>query len=136
LVFLWRGAFAAGLSCGLVVEKMLEVRATFDYRSRSLLEIGLYSFEEGSRDLYLEALFYDKFMRSVSKLGVLFQNRIDLLPEARVPASQLVLYHRRQSFGFGWSERCARNLVRTRGRVRGWLQLGTRILRDVGEIGR
>jgi hypothetical protein len=74
-----------------VLEKMLEVRATFNYRSRSLLEIGLYSFEERSRDLHLEALFYGKFIRSVSKLWVPFQNRIDFLSEARVPASQLVL---------------------------------------------
>ena len=51
-----------------VLEKMLEVGATFDYRSRSLLEIGLYSFEERSRGLHLEALFYGKFIRGVSKL--------------------------------------------------------------------
>jgi hypothetical protein len=72
---------------------MLEVRATFDYRSRSLLEIGLYSFEERS-DLHLEALFYGQSIGSVSKLWVLFQNQIDLPPEARVPVSQLVLNHR------------------------------------------
>jgi hypothetical protein len=75
----------------LVLEKMLEVGATFDYRSSSLLEIGLYSFEERSRDLV--ALFYGKFIHGVFKLRVLFQNRIDLLSEARVPASQLLLYH-------------------------------------------
>jgi hypothetical protein len=53
----------------------------------------LYSFEERTRDLHLEALFYGKFIRGVSKLWVLLQNRIDFLSEARIPASQLVLYH-------------------------------------------
>jgi hypothetical protein len=38
-----------------VVEKMLKVRATFDYSARSLLEIGLYSFEERSPDLHRSA---------------------------------------------------------------------------------
>jgi hypothetical protein len=46
---------------------MLEVRATFEYRSRSLLEIGLYSFEEWSPDLRLSALFQGDFIGSIAR---------------------------------------------------------------------
>jgi hypothetical protein len=55
-----------------VVEKMLKVRATFDYSARSLLEIGLYSFEERSPDLHRSAWFQGNFVRSAPKLRVLF----------------------------------------------------------------
>ena len=64
---------------GSVVEKMLKVRATFDYCSRSLLQVGLNSFQERSPDLHLSALFQGNFVRRVPKLRMLFQKRIDLL---------------------------------------------------------
>jgi hypothetical protein len=76
-----------------IVEKMLKVRATFDYRSRSLLQVRLYSFPEQSPDPHLSALFQGNFIRSVPNLRVLFQNRIDLLSEAHVRAPQIVFGH-------------------------------------------
>lgn len=40
-----------------IVEKMLKVWATFDYGSRSLFKVGLYSFQERSPHRHLSALF-------------------------------------------------------------------------------
>jgi hypothetical protein len=58
---------------------MFKVRAPFDYRSRSLLQIGLYSFQERRAKPHPSALFQGEFICSIPKVRVLFKNRIDLL---------------------------------------------------------
>jgi hypothetical protein len=74
-----------------VVEKVLEVGPTFDYRSRAFLKIPLYPFQEWSSDLHLRALVKGNFVRRVPKLGVIFENLVDLLSQTRGLLSQLVL---------------------------------------------
>ena len=95
-----------------LVEEMLKVWVPFDYCSR--LQIGLYSFRERRPGPHRSALSQDEFICSVPKLRVMFKNPIDLLPEARILAPQLVLYHRLWSFGLGRFGTRARNLVRGR----------------------
>ena len=87
-----------------VVEQMLELRATLDDGSRPLLQRGIYPFKEGGPHIDAQTLFQGKFVRRVPKLGVLGQDRIDLLPDARVSAPRLVL--RPVLWSFRQSKRC------------------------------
>jgi hypothetical protein len=69
----WARGFCEGLPCwSSFVEKILQVGATFYYRSRSFFKVGLYSFLELSPDLHLSAPFQANFIRSIPKLWVLF----------------------------------------------------------------
>ena len=112
---------------------MLEVRATLDDGSRPLLQRGIYPFKEWGPNLHVQALFQGKFVRRVPKLGVLGQDRIDLLPEARVSAPRLVLRPVLRSFR--QSKRRPGNLVSRREGFRRRLQLGTGVLRMSGKSG-
>jgi hypothetical protein len=69
------------------VKIALKLRSTPDYGSRPLLQLGLRSFEEWGPDLHMQVLSQGNFFSHVLELGVLFQNLMNLIPEARVLAS-------------------------------------------------
>ena len=49
-----------------VFEKTLKVRATLDYGSRSLLQVGVHAIEERSSDLNVHTLFQGNAVSNVS----------------------------------------------------------------------
>jgi hypothetical protein len=68
---------------------VLKVRATLDYGSRPFVQLAIYPFKERSSGLHMQSHFFC----SVPKFRMLFQNRIDLISEVRVPAAHLVFGH-------------------------------------------
>jgi hypothetical protein len=70
---------------------MLEIRPALDYRSCALLKLSLYAFQERDRNQNIQALSQGKLVRRVPKLRMVFENLVNLFPEARVLAPQLVL---------------------------------------------
>jgi hypothetical protein len=70
---------------------MLEMGAPFDYGSRSLLKVRLYSVQERSSDPHPSALFQGNFVCDIPKFRVLFENRVNLLSKARVFEPHLLL---------------------------------------------
>jgi hypothetical protein len=75
----------------------LEFRATLDYRSRPFLQLALCSFEEWSPDLHMQVLSQSYSFGHIAQLWILFHNLSNLVPEARVLASQIIPGHGRFS---------------------------------------
>lgn len=75
-----------------VDEKMLKVRPTLDNGSRAFLKGALYPFQERSSDLSVDILLQGKFVRHIPKLGMSFENLVDLLSEARDLVAQVLCH--------------------------------------------
>jgi hypothetical protein len=75
-----------------VDEKMLKVRPTLDNGSRAFLKAPLYPFQERSSDLSVDVLLQGDFVRCIPKLGVSFENLVDLLSEARDLFAQVLCH--------------------------------------------
>jgi hypothetical protein len=76
-----------------IFEKILKVRPTVNYGSRSLLQLALDPHEEWSPHLHRHALFQGNFVYNVTKLRMILQNLIDFVPQVCILVSQLLVRH-------------------------------------------